>query len=211
MKTRLSLISLAISLGLLSFTNVYAVESTQSIQLSPTGVKVTQIEPLIHIDQPAVKLNIAASLVIINSHEAILSGKKNNVMTLTLHNVEPYITKFTGGTNRKVSLTAIADIIHDWTHDKTMINTSKPTAALAGMSIINYKKNPHFILELSNPVYDAKHASLTFQVKWTGGTPAPQDNMTLTNVSLVVDDGLQVALNTKMNSIKNSFLASAKS
>ncbi len=226
MHTRLSIISCAISLSLLTFTNTYAADpvqsptpktpaaSVQSVQpIQPVQsfqIQALQHEPTILIDQPPVKINIAASLFIINSHEAVLTKQKNKGMILTLQNVEPYVTKFTGGNNRKASLTSTSDVIHDWTHNKNMISVSKPTAALAGVSIKSIKNTPNYILELSNPVYDAKRATLSFNAKWTGGTAAPQNDMTLTNVSLVVDDGLQVALNTKTSAIEKSLFASAK-
>ncbi len=194
MSTRLRIISFIFSFSLLSFSNVYAM----------------QPDPMILIDQPETKLNIAASVFIINSHAAVLSMQKNKELLLILQNVEPYVTKFTGGFDRKASLATTADVIQDWSHRKNMLTSIKPTAALAGVPINGNKKIPNYILELSNPIYDSKRATLSFKVKWTGGTSAPQNEMTLTNVSLVVDDGLQVALNAKKHVLRNSMLASAK-
>ncbi len=195
MYRRLSAISFAVAVGLLGFTSAYAVIPT---------------DPMILIDQPETKVNVAASLFIINSHAAILSKLNHKEMLLTLQNVEPYITKFTGGIARKTSLSTTADIIQDWAHGKNIFSTSKPTAALAGVPINGGKNPPNYILELSNPVYDAKHGTLSFKVRWTGGTTAPQSETTLTNVSLVVDDGLQVALNARKSIFVNSALASAR-
>lgn len=208
MNTRLGIISVAISLSLFTFSNANAVQTVSPAQ-SNQPAQALQLDPMIVVDQPQTKVNIAASLFIINSHEAVLSTQKNQGMLLTLQNVEPYATKFTGGPNRKATLTAIADVIQNWGQNKNDVATTKPTAALAGVPIMRNKKTPNYILELSNPVYDAKHSSLSFKAKWTGGTTAPENQMTLTNVSLVVDDGLQVALNAKFNKLGKSLLAKA--
>jgi hypothetical protein len=195
MYKRFGAISFALLVSLLGFSSAHAV-------VPP--------DPMILIDQPETKINIAASLYIINSHAATLSKQNHKEMVLTLQNVEPYVTKFTGGIARKTSLSTTADIVQDWAHGKNIFSTSKPTAALAGVPLNGAKNPPNYILELSNPVYDAKHGTLSFKVKWTGGTSAPQSETTLTNVSLVVDDGLQVALNAHRNAFGNSVLASAK-
>lgn len=131
-------------------------------------------------------------------------------MTLTLENVEPYITKFTAAPDRKALLTTIDDMIKDWSHNKNLVSSEAPSATLAGIPANGNKILPNYLLELSHPVYDAKHATLTFKVKWTGGSPVPENNTTLTSVSLVVDDGLQVALNGKLNALAVRMLARNK-
>ena len=166
--------------------------------------------PLVLINQPEIKQTIVASLIIIHSNAAYLSTQKNKQMTLTLENVEPYITKFTAAPERKALLTTIDDMIKEWDHNKNAISTEAPSATLAGIPSNGNKNLPNYILELSHPIYDAKHATLTFKVKWTGGSPAPENNTTLTSVSLVVDDGLQVALNGKLKLLAASLLARNK-
>lgn len=196
MKTKLALTFFALSLGLSTVS--YADPATE------------QSTPMVQINQPETKLSITASLFVISSHAAVLENQKHKEMTLTLKNVEPYVMKFTASPDRKASLATTDDVIHEWAHNKNMLANGTPSAALAGIPIKNSKNYPEYILELANPHYDAKHGTLSFQAKWTGGTPAPQGEMTLTNVSLVIDDGLQVALNGKIDALANTFLASIK-
>jgi len=168
------------------------------------------INPMVLINQPEIKQTIVASLIIIHSNAAYLSTQKNKQMTLTLENVEPYITKFTAAPDRKALLSTIDEMINDWAHNKNISSSGTPSATLAGIPSNGNKTVPNYLLELSHPVYDSKHATLTFKVKWTGGSPAPENNTTLTSVSLVVDDGLQVALNGRLKALAAHMLASNK-
>ena len=161
--------------------------------------------PIVNINLPQTLPVISASLFIINSNIAILS-KQHNKITLTLQNVGPYVTKFTASPDKKASLSPTEDIIRDWIHGQTF-TPSTPSSALAGIPLNRNKNYINYDLELSNPVYDMKHATLTFNVIWTSKLPIPTTNVTLTNVSLVVDDGLQIALNETTNPLTASLLA----
>ncbi len=201
MKIRHHVIAMGFLLGLLnSSTTTYA--ATDSINNALNT-------PLFLINQPVTKTTFSASLLIINSHAATFS-KSNKQITLTLENVEPYVVKFTVGPNRKTSLITTDDWLKHWKRNKHM-DYNPSNAALAGVSVSGKQNQPNYLLVLTNPKYDAIHATLTFKVKLTDGSVLPQNIMTLTSVSLVVDDGLQVARNTiKRKFLGKSVLASSK-
>jgi hypothetical protein len=195
--------------ALFSLINTASAATSSVSSVLPTLPAPQAISPMILINQSTVQPTVAASLFIINSHLATLSHK-NKKVTLTLQNVEPYITKFTVIPSRKASLSSTDEIIRNWSQSNSSTVNASPSAALTGLSISG-KSLPNYIVELSNPVYDAKHATLSFKVKWADNAPLPKEDLTFTNVSLVVDDGLQVALNQKINGSKSSLFASIKS
>lgn len=187
------LVALSITLGFLAISPAIAANKIEN----PGENKADDSNAAIIINSLDQKITIASSVFIINSDAATLSvDKKNKRLTLTMQDVRPYVTKFTAGPDRKTTLGLTDQMINSWIDGKNILASATPGAALAGVPVNGLKNNTNYPLELSNPSYDAKHGTLSFNVKWTGTNPPPSSSVTFTNVSLLIDDGLNVALNS---------------
>lgn len=179
----------------LIFTFILGCMNFTAAQAEITNPAFIQIN---NLDQ---KITVAESLFIINSNIAVLSPQKKQNLLLTLRNVQPYVTKYTVGPDKKTRLALTEDIVQDWLQGKNNFARVNPNAALAGIPLSKTKNQSDYLFQLSNPVYDAKRNTLTFNVKWLGTAPEPREAVTFTNVSLFVDDGIDIALNSKTNLI----------
>lgn len=90
-------------------------------------------------------------------------SKEANTYKLTLKNVEPFTSYFTDRPDRHTGLIRTHQFIKHWNHQKDYAQTP-PNVAIES-SILKSREHFNKIFELSNPIYDAKNNTVTYQAK----------------------------------------------
>lgn len=121
-----------------------------------------------------------------------LINKNTNDYTFTLKGVDGHVVYFTDRPNRVAGVTSIENFLEAWNNKaKNNFAADAPNASVAGVQIhwAFEKKPSNYVLTLTNPKYNAKNETLTYEAKLLGTTESV-NNVTIKNVALFFDDTL---------------------
>lgn len=163
MKTR-SIFSLVLTLAL----NLFITTSALANMPSPAGLPKNCQVLFVQVAKQA---------------ELAPSPNQPNSYNLVLKSVEPYTSYFTDRPNRFTGLLSTANFVSFW-QNEVDIQQTPPNVAIETSNLKNGQRINQ-VLELSNPVYDAKKHSIIYTAKSLEG---PLQPMNLGYTVLFIDD-----------------------
>lgn len=112
--------------------------------------------------------------------------------TLTLQDMPPYVSYFSDRPNRLVGMVSIQDFLKVWNSQNTQsFGKVPPNVTVSGIKIHHFTRNKDefFMVELSNPQYNAKDKTLTYDALVIGKDKslAPKEKDVLHHIILFID------------------------
>lgn len=139
------------------------------------------------------KVKIEESYLFVQSaSEALIKLNQDNTYTITLKNIPAFITYFTDRPSRKAGTFAIDKFLSFWELKMTDgFKANPPNAVLHAIQVGTMTDDIifNFPVELTNPVYDKAHMTLTYTAKSlsSNAVSLPLDGH-LKHVTLFIDD-----------------------
>jgi len=118
------------------------------------------------------------------------SQDNSGTHTIVLHNVSPYVTRFSERPFRNAAVIPIQALLDLWqVQEGDSFKTNPPNAAISAHLVNNTMEPQTYTVVLTNPVYQAKQKTLTYTVKSLHGSPtALPDSATFNNTTVFIDD-----------------------
>lgn len=109
-----------------------------------------------------------------SADRAIIQRVSENTYTLTLKNVAPVVSYLTDRPSRTAGILSLEKFLTIWNAPgKDSFRIDPPNVALTGIEIhaLFFKKRESYIIELKNPIYDAKNKTIIYELRFLSDAP----------------------------------------